>query len=1116
MRSPRLVAVLALAVLATTAGLAGQGGQQQAELPQIPDVRGTLTISPETVEQAAEVQVPDGFAMTLFAGPPVANYPACVTATNSGVVFVCVDRNGSLQADEGMGYVARLVDTDQDGRADEYTIFAQMDSPRGAVFDGDTLYVSHPPFVTAHRDTDGDGVADEERTLVRGLGFGLDFRGADHTTNGLELGIDGWLYVAVGDYGAVKATGADGQEIQMRGGGNVRVRTDGSGLEIYSRGTRNDYDVAIDPYLNLFARGNTNDGGGFDIRLYHFVAGATYGYPTLFLNFPDEVVPPLADYGAGSGTGMLYVRDPALPAPYGDTLYSVDWGRNAVYRHELTRRGSTFDVGQEEFVTLTRPTDMAVDGRSHLYVASWAGGQFRYAGVNVGYLVRLTPEGVTPLPAIDLLAASDAVLVEALGGGNLVRSREAQAELVRRGPTRERVSLVEGLASRGSRAGRVAAIFTLKRMAGADANAMLTTLAQDPNVRAFALRALADRLDQLRGVPQTLFVQALTDPDPRVVLEGIAGLRRMGATDAADALLPLIASSDRVIANVAVNALVALEAIDEPLAAVTRADDALAAGALRVLQQIHQPAAVNGLLAALDEATQPGRRAAILQALARLHYRDGVWRGQIGEWWGTRPDTTGPYYDPVAWEQSARIRGRLLEALLQAAEGAQPPTDVAQFLTDLQRNRVLPPGAADLLTTLAANRHAVFPDVARALVGRVRLDLDQATSAVLAQVAGAGAEYRAGVVQLVVAAGPADASGVTLLAPAAVDPMLGVDARAAALTALASANAPGAATAAVDGFAMLAAQPSLDPALDAAWAQYLAAPGNAGNLEMFRQMAASGDDAHQRLAYAVLLQLEQDPPAAGRGGRGGGRGGGFGGRGGANQAAAAARLEARQIIEAAWNGAGAANLMWAVGRTSAVRYRDRVEMLGASANPAVRTAATDTLSRLAAAAPVEVPASEGPVVASIPAAELPARVSEVAGDAAVGRTLFTRQGCATCHTTSAAEPPKGPFLGGILARYSQAEVLESILQPSARLAQGFATNWFITNDNRQLSGFVVREGQEDVVIRDITGTETTLLKSQIAERGTSEVSTMPPGLAEGLTLQELASLLAFLDSTNAN
>lgn len=324
-------------LLCTITVLAGQGaGDQAARTPPLPPPGGTLSLTTEQVTAILDaVEAPAGFVVTAYAGPPVANYPTCVTATADNVVFVCVDRNGSLQADPDMGYVLRIVDHDDDGRADAYTVFATMDSPRGAVFDGVWLYVSHPPFVTAHRDTDGDGTADESRTLVRGLGFGLDFRGADHTTNALELGIDGWLYVAVGDYGAVKAIGADGHEIQMRGGGNVRVRPDGSDLEIYARGTRNDYDLAIDPYLNLFARGNTNDGGGFDIRLYHFVSGMTVGYPSLFLNFSDEVVPPIADYGTGSGTGMLYVHDAALPAPFDDALFSVDWGLNRIFRHPL-------------------------------------------------------------------------------------------------------------------------------------------------------------------------------------------------------------------------------------------------------------------------------------------------------------------------------------------------------------------------------------------------------------------------------------------------------------------------------------------------------------------------------------------------------------------------------------------------------------------------------------------------------------------------------------------------------------------------------------------------------------------------------------------------------------
>jgi putative membrane-bound dehydrogenase-like protein len=454
-----LPVALSLVVLVTFAGSsAQQGAPAPAAAPAavpLPAPRGTLSVSPEAAAAIkTAIKPPAGFTVTAFATPPVINYPTSVTATHDGVLYVCVDRNGSLQSDPGMGYVARVVDRNQDGQADEYTVFATMDSPRGAVFAHDTLYVMHPPFLTAFRDTDRDGIADERRTLVRGLGFDLGFRGADHTTNGVEMGIDGWLYVAVGDYGAVKAVGTDGQEIQMRGGGNIRVRPDGTELEIYSRGTRNDYDLAIDPFMNLFARGNTNDGGGFDIRLYHFVSGATFGYPSLFRNFANEVVPPLADYGTGSGTGMLYVHDAGLPAPYGDALYSVDWGRGAIFRHPLQPKGATFTVQQEPFLTVPRPNDMTIDGSSRLYVASWAGGQFRYAGENVGYVARLTHETATPLPVVDLATAPDARLVEIVGSANLVQSRAAQGALLARGPSPERIALLDQRAAAGPLAGR--------------------------------------------------------------------------------------------------------------------------------------------------------------------------------------------------------------------------------------------------------------------------------------------------------------------------------------------------------------------------------------------------------------------------------------------------------------------------------------------------------------------------------------------------------------------------------------------------------------------------------------------------------------------------------------
>ena len=337
-----------------------------------------------------QVQVPEGFAATLFAGPPVAMYPACLTTAADGAVFVCVDGNLSLSADAGRGRIVRLVDRDNDGRADEYTVFAEMDSPRGVVVDGSTVYVMHPPSLSAFRDTNGDGIADESEELVSGLGFGLDFRGADHTTNGITLGIDGWLYVAVGDYGILEAVGKDGTRIGRRGGSVVRVRPDGTGLELYTVGTRNIYDVAVDPFLHVFSRDNTNDGDGWNTRLHYLPPLADMGYPTRYRNFADELMPSLADYGGGSGTGGLWIQDPGMPDGYDNTLYTADWTVNKILRHPLTRSGASFEVEQEDFVQLPRPSDLAMDSRSNLYIASLSGGSFTYAGDTVGYVVRVT------------------------------------------------------------------------------------------------------------------------------------------------------------------------------------------------------------------------------------------------------------------------------------------------------------------------------------------------------------------------------------------------------------------------------------------------------------------------------------------------------------------------------------------------------------------------------------------------------------------------------------------------------------------------------------------------------------------------------------------------------
>ena len=257
-------------------------------------------------------------------------------------------------------------------------------SPRGGHIVAGTYYLLHPPFLTSYTDTDGDGVADKKKLLVTGFGGGIEHpRGADHTTNGARMGIDGWLYVSVGDFGMTDAKSAAGEVVQLFGGGVARVRPDGSELEVYVYNTRNQFDVAISPTLELFTRDNTNDGKGWNLRVHHQVAESDMGYPRLYQNFADEHLQSLADYGGGSGMGCLWLDEPGFPKDINNRLYTCDWTSGKVFMFDMEQDDATYKIKQKDFTKLVRATDMDVDGQSNLYLSDWQGGRFKFAGKGV-------------------------------------------------------------------------------------------------------------------------------------------------------------------------------------------------------------------------------------------------------------------------------------------------------------------------------------------------------------------------------------------------------------------------------------------------------------------------------------------------------------------------------------------------------------------------------------------------------------------------------------------------------------------------------------------------------------------------------------------------------------
>ena len=494
---------------------------------------------------------PADLAYTKYAGSDLAPSPACIAAAATGEVYVGVDLLGSLGKGPGNGRIVRFVDSDQNGIADKHTIFAEIDNPRGLISFGDKLYVLHSVIpkdtgiltgmhLSVLEDKNRDGLADgPPKILIHDISVAKhnQDRGADHTTNGIRMGIDGWIYIAVGDFGFVNAKGSDGTALTMLGGGVVRVRPDGTEMEIYTHGLRNIYDVAIDPFMNIFTRGNTNDGGGWNVRFIHHIQSGEYGYPILFKNFTDEILPALEDLGGGSGTGALFLDEPGWPEKYNQTPMMSDWGRNQIFIHRLQADGASFTQKPEDFIGLSQPTDLDVDGSGQLYIAAWDGAGYK-GNPERGFVQRVVPSGWTYKPFPELGKLAPDALVKGLNTDSATTRLATQQEILTRGDKSTALAILAiAKDSKNSTASRVAAIFTYKQLLGAVANTALLELAGDSALTEFALRAAADRLKQNADLPLEPFEKALASSNPRVQAAAAVALGRIGKKEAAKALL---------------------------------------------------------------------------------------------------------------------------------------------------------------------------------------------------------------------------------------------------------------------------------------------------------------------------------------------------------------------------------------------------------------------------------------------------------------------------------------------------------------------------------------------------------------------------------------------------
>lgn len=409
--------------------------------------------APRPLAKAAE-----GFAVDLVLEAPAILWPSAVHALDDGSLLVGEDRMDMPgPTDKPVDRLMRV--SRAPGGGWTTSVYAEgLYAIFGLESLGDTVFVMNMPHLTALRDTDGDGRADSRQEILTTLGPpapGWPGGFNDHIVSGIKMGMDGYLYIAIGDKGVPECVGRDGRRLTLRGGGVVRVRPDGHELELVAPGLRNILDVAIDARGEMYTYDNTDDGLGWWTRVTHIVAGAAYGYPHDYRSRPELVRPCILDQGGGSPCGNLVYREAAWPEPWKSGAYFAEWGKGAVRRFDFDDRGATHGVkGYTDLLVAGdaqafRPLDVAEspDGR-WLWVSDWNYNGWT-AAVEAGRLwrVRRADDDGTASSAMRPLPQDEAELLATLAEPSFRRRLRAQQALVDGGTMKTVLAIVEHLES---------------------------------------------------------------------------------------------------------------------------------------------------------------------------------------------------------------------------------------------------------------------------------------------------------------------------------------------------------------------------------------------------------------------------------------------------------------------------------------------------------------------------------------------------------------------------------------------------------------------------------------------------------------------------------------------
>jgi putative membrane-bound dehydrogenase-like protein len=661
-------------------------------------------------------KAPPGFRVELVLEAPAIEAPTALCVASNGDVYFAEDpMDMAGPPTKPLDKIWLL----KGGDPKKKILFAdKMWAVMGLEIVRDKLYVVHAPHVTVFT-LDADGKAKKREELFDDLGPPVagvpSFN--DHIPSGIRMGMDGWLYVSIGDKGIPKMMRkekdggsvhvAEGRwrhtkedhHISLEGGGVIRFRPDGSGLEVFTSGTRNHLDVPMDEHDRIFVRDNTDDGRGWWTRLMYLPPGGYMGYPWAYTRRPKETLPMIRDFGGGSPCGGWVYCDDGLPETYRGRIFHCEWGQGKVWAVKVAPDGAGFKFvdqiallepnGVKDFRPFSlRPT---ADGRG-FYVTDW-GYSGWLAKVKAGRLWKVTYTGddVKPAPRGK---DTDSIeqLIKALDHPAHSERLRAQRALIAAGEkvrtALDKVVKGESLSARARRhalwiAGSLHLPgwidFAVKQTRDADAGVRLEAIRMLGQITVFAPRGRSEEdfkthLRACYSYEQCSARLIAEDPDAQVRLHAARNsVASWGSKDGMKSLvLPLEKEKDLFVCYTLVQNLKDYCAWGQLLGQL-RKENFLAGkrdaqeGVFLALADTFDIQAVNLLVHFLGDADGVVRRRAV-DTLARV-YKDR--KPYAGGWWGTQPAGQKPPPRVVAWEGTPKVREAILGALADKDAGVR-------------------------------------------------------------------------------------------------------------------------------------------------------------------------------------------------------------------------------------------------------------------------------------------------------------------------------------------------------------------------------------------------------------------------------------------------------------